>query len=52
MATEKDNDFMGSFSLLFLIGFYILMGYCLFFLNDIMLPESASVEGENDDNFS
>lgn len=50
IATEKDNDIHGKLFLAFLVGFYILMGYCLFFLNDIMLPESASVEGENDDN--
>ncbi|MFC2110375.1 cytochrome c oxidase subunit II, partial [Bacteroidota bacterium] len=50
IATEKNNDLHGKFFLAFLIGFYILMGYCLFFLNDIMLPESASIEGENDDN--
>jgi cytochrome c oxidase subunit 2 len=50
IATEKDNDIHGKLFLVFLIGFYILMTYCLFFLNDIMLPESASIEGENDDN--
>ncbi len=50
VATEKDNDIHGKFFLIFLIGFYLLMTYCLFFMNDIMLPESASVEGENDDN--
>ena len=49
IATEKDNDLHGKLFLVFLIGFYILMGYCLFFLNDLMLPESASVEGEHDD---
>jgi len=49
-ATEKDNDFHGKLLLGFLVVFYILMVYCLFFLNDIMLPESASIEGENDDN--
>ncbi len=49
VATDKDNDMHGKFFLVFLIAFYILMGYCLFFLNDIMLPESASIEGENDD---
>ena len=50
IATDKDNDLHGKLFLVFLIGFYILMTYCLFFLNDIMLPESASIEGENDDN--
>ena len=50
LATEKDNDLHGKLFMVFLIGFYILMAYCLFFLNDLMLPESASIEGENDDN--
>jgi cytochrome c oxidase subunit 2 len=50
LATEKNNDLHGKFFLAFLIAFYALMAYCLIFLNDIMLPESASVEGENDDN--
>lgn len=50
LATEKNNDLHGKLFLAFLVAFYLLMGYCLFFLNDIMLPESASIEGENDDN--
>jgi len=50
IATDKDNDIHGKLFLIFLIGFYVLMGYCLFFMNDMMLPESASVEGEHDDN--
>ena len=33
----------------FLIGLYLLMGYCLIFLHDIMLPDTASVEGEDYD---
>lgn len=49
IATEKDNDIHGKLFLVFMVGFYILMGYCLFFMNDMMLPESASIEGENDD---
>lgn len=49
VATEKDNDIHGKFFMVFLVGFYLLMAYCLFFMNDLMLPESASVEGENDD---
>jgi cytochrome c oxidase subunit 2 len=50
IATEKNNDLHGKFFLAFLIAFYALMAYCLIFMNDIMLPESASFEGENDDN--
>lgn len=50
LATEKDNDIQGKLFLAFLVGFYLLMGYCLIFLHDIMLPGSASVEGEDYDN--
>ena len=50
IATESNNDLNGKLFLGFLVAFYALMAYCLFFLNDIMLPESASIEGENDDN--
>ncbi|MDO6738065.1 cytochrome c oxidase subunit II [Wenyingzhuangia sp. 2_MG-2023] len=50
IATDKDNDLQGKLLLVFLIGFYLLMGYCLIFLHDIMLPGSASVEGEDYDN--
>ena len=48
-TTQKDNDLQGKLFLVFLGGFYAMMIYCLVFLNDIMLPESASIEGENDD---
>lgn len=48
-TTEKDNDFQGKLFLLFLAGFYVMMIYCLVVLNDLMLPESASIEGESDD---
>ena len=50
IATEKDNDLQGKLFLIFLIGFYVLMGYCLIFLQDIMMPDSASIEGEDYDN--
>lgn len=50
IATEKDNDIQGKLFMVFLIGFYLLMGYCLIFLHDIMLPDAASVEGEDYDN--
>jgi len=50
IATPKDNDLQGKFMLIFLIGFYLLMGYCLIFLQDIMMPDSASIEGDDYDN--
>lgn len=50
IATEKDNQLHGKLFLYFLIGLYVLMAYCLIFLNDIMLPGAASVEGESYDN--
>uniref|UniRef100_A0A2B4S1K0 Cytochrome c oxidase subunit 2 n=1 Tax=Stylophora pistillata TaxID=50429 RepID=A0A2B4S1K0_STYPI len=49
IATEKDNDSQGKFFMAFLGGLMILMVYCMFALNDLMLPESASIEGEKDD---
>ena len=50
IATDKDNDKQGKYFLAFLIFLYAMMIYCLIFLNVIMLPESASIEGEHDDN--
>jgi len=50
IANDKDNDKQGKYFLAFLIFLYALMIYCLIFLNVIMLPESASIEGEHDDN--
>lgn len=49
IATDKDNDTQGRLWLIFGAGIYAMMIYCLIWLNVIMLPESASVEGENDD---
>lgn len=49
IATEEDNELQGKISILFMVGFVISMIYCLVGLNDIMLPESASFEGEYDD---
>lgn len=49
VATEKDNDLQGNLLIGFMALFVISMIYCLFALNDLMLPESASIEGENDD---
>lgn len=50
IATDKDNDTQGKLFLTFLAGLYALMIYCLITMNVIMLPESASIEGEHDDN--
>jgi cytochrome c oxidase subunit 2 len=50
IATDKDNDRQGKYFLVFTAFFYAMMIYCLIFMNVIMLPESASVEGEHDDN--
>ncbi|GGG95076.1 cytochrome c oxidase subunit II [Polaribacter pacificus] len=50
IATDKDNNTQGKMFLIFLVGLYAMMIYCLIFMNVIMLPESASIEGEHDDN--
>ncbi|MDC1162028.1 cytochrome c oxidase subunit II [Tenacibaculum sp.] len=50
LATDKDNDIQGKLSLGFLAFVYAMMIYCLIAMNVIMLPESASIEGEHDDN--
>lgn len=50
IATDKDNDTQGKLFITFLAGLYALMIYCLIAMNVIMLPESASIEGEHDDN--
>tara|TARA_R110000787_G_scaffold137226_4_gene250007 strand:+ start:2039 stop:3049 length:1011 start_codon:yes stop_codon:yes gene_type:complete len=49
IATDKDNDRQGKYFILFGVFVYALMIYCLIALNVVMLPESASYEGENDD---
>ena len=49
IATDKDNDRQGKYFILFGIFIYALMIYCLIGMNVLMLPESASYEGENDD---
>ena len=50
IATDKDNDKQGKYFLWFTAFLYAMMIYCLIFMNVIMLPESASIEGEHDDN--
>jgi len=49
IANDKDNDFQGKMFLGFTVFLYAMMLYCLIWMNVIMLPESASVEGVNDD---
>jgi cytochrome c oxidase subunit 2 len=50
IATDEDNAKQGKYALLFMAFLYAMMIYCLIFMNVIMLPESASIEGEHDDN--
>ncbi|WBX68701.1 cytochrome c oxidase subunit II [Tenacibaculum dicentrarchi] len=50
IATDKDNETQGKIALGFLVFLYAMMVYCLIAMNVIMLPESASIEGEHDDN--
>ena len=50
IATDKDNATQGKNALYFMAFLYAIMIYCLIFMNVIMLPESASIEGEHDDN--
>lgn len=50
IATDKDNETQGKLAIGFLVFLYAMMIYCLIAMNVIMLPESASIEGEHDDN--
>lgn len=49
IATDEDNAKQGKYSLVFMAFLYAMMIYCLIFMNVLMLPESASIEGEHDD---
>lgn len=49
IATDKDNEFQGKMFIGFTVFFYVMMIYCLIWMNVLMLPESASIEGEHDD---
>lgn len=49
IATDKDNNFQGKMWIGFAVFLYAMMIYCLIWMNVVMLPESASFEGENDD---
>jgi cytochrome c oxidase subunit 2 len=49
IANDKDNAKQGKYALYFMVFLYAMMIYCLIALNVLMLPESASIEGEHDD---
>ncbi len=49
IATDEDNNKQGKIALGFMVFLYAMMIYCLLAMNVIMLPESASLEGEHDD---
>ncbi len=49
IATDKDNNTQGKLGLAFMVFFYAMMIYCLIAMNVLMLPESASIEGEHED---
>jgi|TARA_B100000427_G_scaffold86405_1_gene70949 cytochrome c oxidase subunit 2 len=49
VANFKDNDINGKLMFLFLIFLYALTIFCFFKYGDVILPESASVEGEKTD---
>jgi len=49
IANDKDNNFQGKMWIGFAVFLYAMMIYCLIWMNVMMLPESASIEGENDD---
>ncbi|MFY7671949.1 cytochrome c oxidase subunit II [Tenacibaculum sp. MEBiC06402] len=49
IATDDDNNKQGKIALGFMVFLYAMMIYCLLAMNVIMLPESASIEGEHDD---
>jgi cytochrome c oxidase subunit 2 len=50
IADDHDNDKQGKYFLAFTVFLYAMMIYCLLAMNVLMLPESASIEGEHDDN--
>jgi cytochrome c oxidase subunit 2 len=50
IANDKDNEKQGKYAIYFMVFFYAMMIYCLIAMNVLMLPESASIEGEHDDN--
>jgi len=49
IATDSDNEKQGKNFIWFGVFFYAMMIYCLIALNVVLLPESASIEGEHED---
>ena len=49
VANDNDNDINGKLMFLFLIFLYTLTIFSFFKWGDVLLPESASVEGEKTD---
>ena len=49
IANDEDNAKQGKYAIYFMVFLYAMMIYCLIAMNVIMLPESASIEGEHDD---
>ncbi|WP_405563566.1 cytochrome c oxidase subunit II [Polaribacter sp. Asnod6-C07] len=49
IANDEDNAKQGKNAIYFMVFLYAIMIYCLIALNVLMLPESASIEGEHDD---
>jgi len=49
IATEKDNNTQGILFAVFGVFFYLLMIYCFVKYSVVLLPESASLEGERYD---
>lgn len=50
IANDKDNAKQGNYALLFMVFLYAMMIYTLIAMNVVLLPESASIEGEHEDN--
>ena len=50
IADDSDNDQQGKLMFAFMIGFYILMIFCFWKYDAVLLPEAASEEGARIDN--
>ena len=50
IADESDNDQQGKLMFAFMVGFFALMIFCFWEYNAVLLPDSASLEGERYDN--
>lgn len=49
IATDEDNDQQGKLMFAFMVGFYGLMIFCFWKYWAVLLPKSASIEGEQTD---